>query len=71
MQLEAAAFHMGVEKVIVLDCQRLQGETGTIKEWYTTIADLPSRSTDRGEIKNGEYVAGIVTFEPPGTSACD
>ncbi len=61
----------GVKKVILLDDQRLQWETeftGTTKEWYATITDLTPDQRIAWESEDGEYVAGIVTFEPIGTS---
>ena len=64
-------FMQGVKKVILLDDQRLQWETeftGTTKEWYATITDLTPDQRIAWESKDGEYVAGIVTFEPIGTS---
>jgi uncharacterized membrane protein len=57
--------------VILLDDQRLQWETefsGTTKEWYATITDLTPDQRIAWESEDGEYVAGIVTFEPIGTS---
>jgi uncharacterized membrane protein len=64
-------FMQGVRKVILLDDQRLQWETefrGTTKEWYATITDLTPDQRIAWESEDGEYVAGIVTFEPIGTS---
>ena len=64
-------FMQGVKKVILLDDQRLQWETeftGTTKEWYATITDLTPDQRIAWESEDGEYVAGIVTFEPIGTS---
>ena len=64
-------FMQGVKTVILLDDQRLQWETefsGTTKEWYATITDLTPDQRIAWESENGEYVAGIVTFEPIGTS---
>jgi uncharacterized membrane protein len=64
-------FMQGVKRVILLDDQRLQWETefsGTSKEWYATITDLTPDQRIAWESENGEYVAGIVTFEPIGTS---
>ena len=64
-------FMQGVKRVILLDDQRLQWETefsGTTKEWYATITDLTADQRIAWESENGEYVAGIVTFEPIGTS---
>jgi uncharacterized membrane protein len=64
-------FMQGVKRVILLDDQRLQWETefsGTTKEWYATITDLTPDQRIAWESENGEYVAGIVTFEPIGTS---
>jgi uncharacterized membrane protein len=64
-------FMHGVKKVILLDDQRLQWETefsGTAKEWYATITDLTPDQRIAWESEDGEYVAGIVTFEPVGTS---
>src|ERR671915_553295 len=64
-------FMQGVKKVILLDDQRLQWETeftGTSKEWYATITDLTPDQRIAWESEDGEYVAGIVTFEPIGTS---
>ena len=64
-------FMQGVKRVILLDDQRLQWETefsGTNKEWYTTITDLTPDQRIAWESEDGEYVAGIVTFEPIGTS---
>jgi uncharacterized membrane protein len=61
----------GVKRVILLDDQRLQWETeftGTNKEWYATITDLTPDQRIAWESEDGEYVAGIVTFEPIGTS---
>ena len=61
----------GVKKVILLDDQRLQWETefsGTTKEWYATITDRTPDQRIAWESENGEYVAGIATFEPIGTS---
>jgi hypothetical protein len=37
------------------------------KKWNAAITDL-TPSTYRMESEDGEYVAGIVTFEPIGTS---
>jgi uncharacterized membrane protein len=57
--------------VILLDDQRLQWETefsGTSKEWYATITDLTPDQRIAWESENGEYVAGIVTFQPIGTT---
>ena len=57
----------GVKKVILLDDQRLQWETefsGTLKEWDATITDLTPDQRIAWESEDGEYVAGIVTFEP-------
>ena len=64
-------FMQGVKKVILLDDQRLQWETefsGTRKEWYATITDLTPDQRIAWESENGEYVAGIVTFQPIGTT---
>jgi uncharacterized membrane protein len=64
-------FMHGVKKVILLDDQRLQWETeftGRTKEWYATITELTPDQRIAWESENGEYVAGIVTFEPIGTS---
>ena len=64
-------FMQGVKRVILLDDQRLQWETefsGTTKEWYATITDLTPDQRIAWESENGEFVAGIVTFEPIGTS---
>jgi uncharacterized membrane protein len=64
-------FMQGVKRVILLDDQRLQWETdfsGTTKEWYATITDLTPDQRIAWESEDGEYVAGIVTFEPIGTS---
>lgn len=64
-------FMQGVKRVILLDDQRLQWETefsGTNKEWYATITDLTPDHRIAWESEDGEYVAGIVTFEPIGTS---
>ena len=64
-------FMQGVKRVILLDDQRLQWETefsGTTKEWYATITDLIPDQRIAWESEEGEYVAGIVTFEPIGTS---
>jgi uncharacterized membrane protein len=64
-------FMQGVKKVILLDDQRLQWETefsGTSKEWYATITDLTPDQRIAWESENGEYVAGIVTFQPIGTT---
>ena len=64
-------FMQGVKKVILLDDQRLKWETefsGTTKEWYATITDLTPDQRIAWESEDGEYVAGIVTFEPIGTS---
>ena len=64
-------FMQGVKRVILLDDQRLQWETefsGTTKEWYATITDLTPGQRIAWESEDGEYVAGIVTFEPIGTS---
>ena len=64
-------FMQGVKKVILLDDQRLHWETeftGTTKEWYATITDLTPDQRIAWESEDGEYVAGIVTFEPIGTS---
>ena len=64
-------FMQGVRRVILLDDQRLQWETefsGTTKEWYATITDLTPDQRIAWESEDGEYVAGIVTFEPIGTS---
>src|SRR5687768_3608762 len=64
-------FMQGVKRVILLDDQRLQWETefsGTNKEWYATITDLTPDQRIAWESEDGEYVAGIVTFEPIGTS---
>src|ERR687896_569136 len=64
-------FMQGVKKVILLDDQRLQWETeftGTSKEWYATITDLTPDERIAWESEDGEYVAGIVTFEPIGTN---
>jgi uncharacterized membrane protein len=64
-------FMRGVKKVILLDDQRLQWETeftGTKKEWYATITDLTPDQRIAWESEDGEYVAGMVTFEPIGTS---
>ena len=61
----------GVKKVILLDDQRLHWETeftGTTKELFATITDLIPRSANRVGSEDGEYVAGIVTFAPIGTS---
>ena len=51
--------------------QRLQWETefkGRHNEWYATITDLTPDQRIAWESEDGEYVAGIVTFEPIGTS---
>ena len=64
-------FMQGVKKVILLDDQRLHWETeftGTTKEWFATITDLTPDQRIAWESEDGEYVAGIVTFEPIGTS---
>lgn len=64
-------FMQGVKRVILLDDQRLQWETefsGTSKEWYATITDLTTDQRIAWESEDGEYVAGMVTFEPIGTS---
>ena len=68
---EFPRFMLGVKRVILLDDQRLQWETefsGTTKEWYATITDLTPDQRIAWESEDGEYVAGIVTFEPIGTS---
>jgi uncharacterized membrane protein len=68
---EFPRFMQGVKKVILLDDQRLQWETeftGTTKEWYATITDLTPDRRIAWESEDGEYVAGIVTFEPIETS---
>jgi uncharacterized membrane protein len=64
-------FMQGVKKVILLDDQRLHWETefaGTTKEWFATITDLTPDQRIAWESEDGDYVAGIVTFEPIGTS---
>jgi uncharacterized membrane protein len=64
-------FMQGVKRVILLDDQRLQWETefsGATKEWFATITDLTPDQRIAWESEDGEYVAGIVTFEPIGTS---
>jgi uncharacterized membrane protein len=64
-------FMQGVKRVILLDDQRLQWETefsGATKEWFATITDLTPDQRIAWESEDGEYVAGIVTFEPVGTS---
>lgn len=38
------------------------------KKWYATITDLTPDQRIAWESENGEYVAGIVTFEPIGIS---
>ena len=61
----------GVKKVIRLDDQRLHWKTeftGATKEWFATITDLTPNQRIAWESEDGEYVAGIVTFEPIGTS---
>ena len=60
-------FMQGIKKVILLDDQRLHWETeftGTTKEWFATITDLPPDQRIACESEDGEYVAGIVTFAP-------
>jgi uncharacterized membrane protein len=64
-------FMQGVKRVILLDDQRLQWETefsGATKEWFATITDLTPDQRIAWESEDGESVAGIVTFEPVGTS---
>ncbi len=64
-------FMQGVKKVIRLDDQRLHWKTeftGATKEWFATITDLTPNQRIAWESEDGEYVAGIVTFEPIGTS---
>ena len=64
-------FMHGVKKVILLDDRRLQWETefsGMTKEWYATITDLTPDQRIAWESEDGEYVAGIVTFQPIGTT---
>ena len=64
-------FMQGVKQVILLDDQRLQWETeftGKSKEWYATITDLTPDQRIAWESEDGDYVPGIVTFEPIGTS---
>ena len=61
----------GVKQVILLDDQRLHWETeftGKKKEWNATITDLTPDERIAWESEDGDYVAGIVTFEPIGTS---
>lgn len=38
------------------------------KEWYATITDLTPDQRIAWESEDGEYVAGIVTFQPIGTT---
>ena len=64
-------FMQGVKRVVLLDDQRLQWETefsGTKKEWYATITDLTPDQRIAWESEDGEYVAGIVTLQPIGTT---
>jgi uncharacterized membrane protein len=64
-------FMQGVKQVILLDDQRLHWETeftGKNKEWYATITDLTPDQRIVCESEDGDYIAGIVTFEPIGTS---
>jgi uncharacterized membrane protein len=64
-------FMQGVKQVILLDDQRLHWETefsGKKKEWNATITDLTLDEQIAWESEDGDYVAGIVTFEPIGTS---
>ena len=61
----------GVKQVILLDDQRLHWETeftGKKKAWNATITDLTPDERIAWESEDGDYVAGIVTFEPIGTS---
>jgi uncharacterized membrane protein len=63
-------FMQGVKRVILLDDQRLQWETefsGATKEWFATITDLTPDQRIAWESEDGDYVAGVVTFEPIGT----
>lgn len=64
-------FMQGVRHVIPLDDQRLHWETefaGKTKQWDATITDLTPNQRIAWESEDGDYVAGIVTFEPLGTS---
>lgn len=57
--------------MILLEDQRLQWETefgGKTKQWYATITELTPDQRIAWESEDGEYVAGIVTFETIGTS---
>jgi uncharacterized membrane protein len=56
----------GVKQVIMLEDQRLHRETEFTgkKEWDATITDLTPDKRIAWESEEGDYVAGIVTFEP-------
>jgi uncharacterized membrane protein len=59
----------GVKQVVMLEDQRLHWETeftGKKKEWDATITDLTPDKRIAWE--DGDYIAGIVTFEPVDTS---
>lgn len=61
----------GVKKVIALDDQRLHWEadfSGKPEAWDKTITDLTPDERIAWESEDGDYVAGIVTIEPIGTS---
>jgi uncharacterized membrane protein len=67
---EFPRFMQGVRHVIPLDDQRLHWETefaGKIKEWDAIITDLTPNQRIAWESEDGDYVAGVVTFEPIGT----
>lgn len=64
-------FMQGVKHVVMLEDQRLHWETeftGKKKEWDATITDLTPDKRIAWESEDGDYVAGIVTFEPICTS---
>lgn len=60
----------GVKRVILLDNQRLHWETefsGRTSNWSATITDLTPDERIAWESEDGEYIAGIVTFDAIGS----